>query len=84
MSAILPLIIGHEAKALATAAHLRDQGIFVPAVRYPTVPRGTARLRITLTATHTAEEVDCLIEALRSLGIPLLARRHPHAPARPA
>jgi 7-keto-8-aminopelargonate synthetase-like enzyme len=83
-SAILPLILGDDTAALATAARLRDQGLFVPAVRYPTVPRGTARLRITLTATHTADEVERLRAALSSIGLPLAPCGHPHAPARPA
>ena len=51
-AAIVPLILGDESQALETAAKLRKQNIFVPAIRFPTVARGTARLRITLTAVH--------------------------------
>ena len=66
-SAILPLIIGDETKAVATANSLREQGLFVPAIRYPTVARGSARLRITLTATHTTQDVSKLTNALATL-----------------
>ena len=51
--AIIPLMIGEEERAVGASAALRDQGIFIPAIRYPTVPRGQARLRLTLTAAHT-------------------------------
>ncbi len=54
-SAIVPLIIGAESDALAAAATLLERGIFVPAIRYPTVARGQARLRVTLTAAHAPE-----------------------------
>jgi 7-keto-8-aminopelargonate synthetase-like enzyme len=67
-SAIIPIIIGPEAEAVAAAAALLEQGIFVPAIRYPTVARGRARLRVTLTAAHTAEEVAQLAAALAKLG----------------
>ena len=63
-SAILPLIIGDEAEAVAVATRLRAQGIFVPAIRYPTVARGAARLRLTLTAAHAAHDVATLVRAL--------------------
>jgi 7-keto-8-aminopelargonate synthetase-like enzyme len=67
LSAILPVIVGDEAKAVAVSAALREQGIFVPAIRYPTVARGQARLRVTVTATHTAEDISLLGAALRSI-----------------
>jgi 8-amino-7-oxononanoate synthase len=63
-SAIIPLIIGEEEKALAAAQWLREKGFLVPAIRYPTVSRGTARLRVTLSAAHTKEQVSGLCEAL--------------------
>ena len=66
-SAILPLIIGEETKAVAAAASLRKQNIFVPAIRYPTVARGAARLRITLTSAHTETDVSELASALAHL-----------------
>jgi 7-keto-8-aminopelargonate synthetase-like enzyme len=61
------LILGDEAKAIAAAAKLREQNIFVPAIRYPTVARGAARLRITLTAAHTAADVSTLAHALEPI-----------------
>lgn len=64
-SAILPIIIGDEAGAVAVAVALRERGIFVPAVRYPTVARGRARLRVTLTAAHTSDDVSLLTSVLR-------------------
>ena len=63
-SAILPLIVGEEAKAVATMERLREAGFFIPAIRYPTVPRNEARLRVTLTANHTAENIQQLVNAL--------------------
>ncbi|HEV2694076.1 MAG TPA: aminotransferase class I/II-fold pyridoxal phosphate-dependent enzyme, partial [Verrucomicrobiae bacterium] len=63
-AAIVPFILGDETAALAAAAKLREQHIFVPAIRYPTVARNAARLRITLTATHTASDVTTLCSAL--------------------
>ncbi|PWU20698.1 MAG: 8-amino-7-oxononanoate synthase [Verrucomicrobia bacterium] len=66
-SPIIPIQIGHESKAVAAAASLREQGLFIPAIRFPTVARGKARLRITMTAGHTVGDVDALIAALRKL-----------------
>lgn len=63
-STIIPLIVGDETKAVSAAAGLREQGIFVPAIRYPTVARGAARLRITLTASHTEKNVELLASCL--------------------
>ncbi len=63
-AAIIPLVIGDEARAVEAAARLRAQNIFVPAIRYPTVARGQARLRVTLTAAHTAREIDQLAAGL--------------------
>jgi len=68
-SAILPLILGEENLALAAAAKLRAQHIFVPAIRYPTVARGAARLRITLTAAHSAADLDALVTLLAQIKI---------------
>ena len=57
---ILPLILGDEARAMRAAAGLRDRGVFVPAVRFPTVPRGSARLRLTVTAAQAPTEIAAL------------------------
>lgn len=64
-SAILPLPIGEETHAMAVSARLRERGIFLPAIRYPTVARGSARLRLTLSASHTDEDVGQLLEVLQ-------------------
>ena len=66
-SPILPVILGPAARAIAAARTLRDQGLWVPAIRYPTVPRDQARLRITVTAGHTTEDIDRLQEAIGPL-----------------
>ena len=64
---VQPLILGGNAEALAMAAGLRERGLWVPAIRPPTVPAGSARLRITLSAAHTEAEVDRLLDALREI-----------------
>jgi 8-amino-7-oxononanoate synthase len=66
-SAIVPLMIGNETQAMQTAAALRDAGLLIPAIRYPTVARGEARLRLTVTAAHTAEDVSTAIGHLTHL-----------------
>ncbi len=66
-TAIQPVIIGDNAEAMQVAAALMDAGIWVRAIRPPTVAEGTARLRITLCATHTAEQVVRLAETLNAL-----------------
>jgi len=63
-SAIIPLILGSEVRAMARATLLSDAGFFVPAIRYPTVPRQTARLRITLSAAHEPDQIRDLAAAL--------------------
>ena len=63
-SAILPLVIGRESDAANLSDRLLAEGVFVPAIRYPTVARGKARLRITVSAAHSPEEVSQLLEVL--------------------
>jgi 8-amino-7-oxononanoate synthase len=63
-TAIQPLVVGDNAAALNLSAALEAQGLWVPAIRPPTVPAGTARLRITLSAAHTAEDVARLVDGL--------------------
>jgi 8-amino-7-oxononanoate synthase len=64
---IQPLVVGTNEAALALSDNLRARGIWVPAIRPPTVPQGTARLRISLSAAHEAADVAELIEALHEL-----------------
>ena len=59
-SAIVPWVIGDEATAMAAAAQLREAGYLIPAIRFPTVARGEARLRVTFSAAHTEEAVRAL------------------------
>ena len=61
---IQPVVVGDSAQAMQLSAKLREQGIIVGAIRPPTVAAGSARLRITLTAAHTTEQVQRLIDAL--------------------
>ncbi|WP_250654884.1 8-amino-7-oxononanoate synthase [Alkalimarinus coralli] len=63
-SPIQPIVIGSEEKALALAAWLEEQGVLITAIRPPTVPKGTARLRVTLCAEHTEQQVDRLLDLL--------------------
>jgi len=66
-SPIVPVFLGGEERALAASAALLDRGLLVPAIRPPTVAPGTSRLRVSLSAAHTDEQVDALIEALGAL-----------------
>ena len=65
---IVPVVVGAEARAVKLSAALREAGVFVPAIRFPTVARGEARLRFTVSAEHTAEDLAALAEALASIG----------------
>ena len=66
-TAIQPLVIGPNDEALAVMEGLRQRGLWVPAIRPPTVAPGTARLRIALSAAHTAHDIDRLVAALSEL-----------------
>ncbi len=66
-SAIIPLVVGDEAKAVEVAAALREQGVLIPAIRYPTVARGQARLRLTVSAAHSAADAGQLVAVLATL-----------------
>ena len=63
-AAIFPYQIGDEEVALSEAGALRERGFYVPAIRYPTVARGKARLRLTLTADHTRGQIQALTRAM--------------------
>lgn len=67
MSPIQPLVLSDNRAVMAASSQLRASGFWVGAIRPPTVPEGTARLRITLTAQHSADQVDRLLDALSSL-----------------
>ncbi|GAA5508363.1 8-amino-7-oxononanoate synthase [Novipirellula caenicola] len=66
---IVPLIIGEDADAMAAAETLAEAGFFVPAIRPPTVPPGTARLRLSLSASHSDAMVESLLRAIKKSGI---------------
>lgn len=69
-TAIQPVVIGDNARAMTVMAGLEARGLWVPAIRPPTVPEGTARLRITLSAAHADRDVDALLTALGELSRP--------------
>jgi 8-amino-7-oxononanoate synthase len=64
-TAIQPLVVGGAANAVRRADALAARGLLVPAVRPPTVPQGSARLRISLSAAHSLDDVNRLVQALR-------------------
>jgi 8-amino-7-oxononanoate synthase len=66
-SAIFPLVVGDNRTALDLASALQHEGFVVPAIRYPTVPKGSARLRISLIASHTEEQIRALCGAIRKI-----------------
>jgi 8-amino-7-oxononanoate synthase len=73
-SPIVPILVGGEREAVALSAALLDRGLLVPAIRPPTVPPGTSRLRVALSAAHEAGQVEHLAATLAELG---------HGPVRP-
>ena len=66
-SPIQPLLIGDERRAMSISQALRQRGLLITAIRPPTVPAGTSRLRVTLTAAHTREDIDTLLDVLTEL-----------------
>lgn len=70
-SAVVSLILGEEPRALKASAHLEAAGFLVVAIRPPTVPRGTARLRFAFSAVHTESDIDALSSAVREHVLPL-------------
>lgn len=65
---IVPILIGSPEKALTFSKHLLEKDILVSAIRPPTVAKGTARLRVTLMATHTQDQIDVLLRELECIG----------------
>lgn len=68
-SPIVPIVIGDERAAVAASAALLEQGIFVPAIRPPTVAPGTSRLRLALSAAHSDDDIDRLLAGLEALDV---------------
>ena len=68
-TAIQPIVLGEAAQALVASEALLQKGLLVTAIRPPTVPAGTARLRVTLSAAHSEQQVDQLLDALANLSI---------------
>jgi 8-amino-7-oxononanoate synthase len=68
-SPIVPIVLGDEAVTLKASARLLDEGVLVPAIRPPTVPPGTSRLRVALSAAHTDAMLDQLLAALAALDV---------------
>ncbi len=68
-SPIVPFVCGGEQRALDAAGALLERGVLVPAIRPPTVPPGTSRLRVALSAAHTEAQVEMLLDALRDLDL---------------
>jgi 8-amino-7-oxononanoate synthase len=66
-SPIVPVILGDAARAVAASRELEARGFLVSAIRPPSVPEGTARLRVTLSATHEERQVDALIAAIAAV-----------------
>jgi 8-amino-7-oxononanoate synthase len=62
---IIPVLLGNEQAAMALAGALREKNILVPAIRPPTVPRGSSRLRLSLSCAHKPQDVDQLIAVMR-------------------
>ena len=69
-SPVIPVLVGDERDAVALAARLADRGLLVPAIRPPTVPVGTSRLRVALSAAHTDAQIAALADALATLTTP--------------
>jgi len=68
-TAIQPIVLGENVKAVQASEALQKQGILVSAIRPPTVPENTARLRVTLSASHSEEDVDRLLEGLNGISV---------------
>ena len=66
-AAIVPVILGDPDKAMRACQELFERGLFIQAIRPPTVPEGTSRLRINLSASHTSDQVDKLVQAAKEV-----------------
>ncbi len=75
-SPVIPVILGEDAAAVNASRLLRDHGYYVPAIRPPTVPKGTARLRFSISALHTADQISGLLSLSKELGIQISSPNH--------
>jgi 7-keto-8-aminopelargonate synthetase-like enzyme len=78
-SHIIPVLVGDENQAVDASEALRRNGIFIPGIRYPTVARNQARLRITLSASHSRADVNKLVRALTKLNLGIHRKRSMNA-----
>jgi 8-amino-7-oxononanoate synthase len=69
LSPVIPFVVGSEQKAIRLSQYLMDYGIFVPAIRPPSVPRGTSRLRISLSSLHEKSQIELLAKAIKSVDV---------------
>ncbi len=69
-SPIVPVVVGDERRAVELSAALLERGLLIPAIRPPTVPPGSSRLRVALSAAHTPAMIQRLVDALADLGVP--------------
>jgi 7-keto-8-aminopelargonate synthetase-like enzyme len=76
-AAIVPLILGGEVEAVRASEAMLEAGFLIPAIRFPTVARGTARLRLTLSAAHEAAQIESLVACLHGCVPQLFAAAHP-------
>lgn len=67
-SPILPIIVNDPELAVKMSRHLQKKGIYIPSIRPPTVPKGTSRLRITVTAEHSIQQIDAALKAIQQVG----------------
>ncbi len=67
-SQVIPIVIGNEIQALELSKKLLEEGVFAQAIRYPTVKKGHARLRISLNAIHSQKHLDCAVAAFEKVG----------------
>jgi 8-amino-7-oxononanoate synthase len=76
---IQPILVGDSGRALQLSQLLRERGLLVTAIRPPTVPAGSARLRVTLSAAHSLAQLELLLEALAECWPLLTAEDAEHA-----
>ena len=67
-SPILPIILNDPQLAMQMSRKLLERGIYIPAIRPPTVPKGTSRLRVTVTSEHLPNQLEVALEALKAVG----------------